>query len=80
MAGMRIPIECRAAFELGRILFLSPFSEAPKRVTKDSAHRRNEVVAALADEVYIPYITPGGRTAYLVEMLNRWHVPVIPAP
>ena len=77
MARMRIPTECRAAFESGRILFLSPFSEAPRRITRDSALRRNEVVAALADEVYIPHITPGGQTAHLVEMLNRWKVPVI---
>ncbi|MGH8532579.1 MAG: DNA-processing protein DprA [Gammaproteobacteria bacterium] len=32
--GMRIPPECRAAFEAGRLLFLSRFTEQPKRVTK----------------------------------------------
>lgn len=51
--GMRIPAECRAAFRGGRVLFLSPFTESPKRVTKDSARRRNEIVAALADEAFI---------------------------
>ena len=60
--GMRIPRECRAAFEAGRLLFLSPFNERPRRVTQGSALRRNEVVTALADEVFIAHITPGGRT------------------
>jgi len=33
--AMRIPTECRAAFAAGRVLFLSPFSHKPKRVTRD---------------------------------------------
>lgn len=53
---MRIPTECRTAFDAGRVLFLSPFTKQPKRVTKDSALRRNEVVAALADEAYIAHM------------------------
>ncbi len=75
--GMRIPPECRAAFEAGRLLFLSAFVQQPKRVTKESALRRNEVVAALADEVFIAHITPGGRTEDLARMLKRWRVPVL---
>ncbi|MEW6187298.1 MAG: hypothetical protein AB1585_16315 [Thermodesulfobacteriota bacterium] len=35
--GMRIPIECRPAFDAGRILCLSPFTEKPRRVDRDSA-------------------------------------------
>lgn len=74
---MRIPPECRAAFEAGRLLFLSPFAEQPKRVTKKSTLRRNELVAALADEVFIPYITPGGQTEDLARMLKGWRLPVL---
>ena len=74
---MRIPPECRAAFEAGRLLFLSPFTEQPKRVTKESALRRTELVAALADEVFIPHITPGGQTENLAQMLKGWRVPVL---
>lgn len=72
--GMRIPTECRAAFEAGRLLFLSPFTERPRRVTQGSALRRNEVVAALADEGFIAHITPGGRTERMAELLRRWGV------
>jgi predicted Rossmann fold nucleotide-binding protein DprA/Smf involved in DNA uptake len=78
--GMRIPTECRAAFEAGRLLFLSPFAKQPKRVTKESATRRNEVVAALADEVFIAHITPGGQTERMADVLKRWHVPIVSAP
>jgi hypothetical protein len=76
--GMRIPPECRAAFEAGRLLFLSPFTEQPRRVTQGAALRRNEVVAALADEVFIAHITPGGRTERMAEMLRGWGVRSIP--
>jgi len=75
--AMRIPSECRAAFDAGRVLFLSPFTKQPKRVTKDSALRRNEVVAALADAFYIAHVSPGGQTERISEMLKRWGVPVL---
>ena len=78
-AGMRIPSACRAAFDAGRVLFLSPFAESPKRVTKASAARRNEVVAALADAVFLAHVAPGGQTAGMAELLKRWGVPVLPA-
>jgi len=77
IAAMRIPAECRAAFDAGRLLFLSPFIESPKRVTKDSALRRNEVVAALADDVFIAHIAPGGQTDRMADMLKRWGVPLV---
>ncbi len=75
--SMRIPVECRAAFEAGRILFLSPFSKQTRRVTKESALRRNEVVAALADEAYVAHITTGGKMDRIAEMLKRWQVPFL---
>jgi predicted Rossmann fold nucleotide-binding protein DprA/Smf involved in DNA uptake len=76
---MRIPTECRVAFDSGRVLFLSPFTNQPTRTTKDSALRRNEFVAALADEAFIAHITPAGQTAHIAEMLRRWRVPLVSA-
>lgn len=75
--AMRMPTDCHAAFVAGRLLFISPFTKQPKRVTKESALRRNEIVAALADEVFIAHITLGGQTEKMAEMLKRWRVPVI---
>jgi predicted Rossmann fold nucleotide-binding protein DprA/Smf involved in DNA uptake len=72
--GMRIPPECRPAFDAGRILFLSPFVQSPRRVSSESALRRNEVIAALADAVFIAHITPGGKTERIAEMLRQWGV------
>ena len=74
--AMRIPTECRAAFDAGRVLFLSPFIKLPTRVTKESAIRRNEIVAALADDAYIAHISTGGQTARIAEILAGWQVPI----
>ena len=75
--SMRIPADCRAAFEAGRILFLSPFSIHPKRVTKESALRRNEVIAALADAAYLAHIDIGGKTDQIARKLAEWKVPLV---
>lgn len=74
--SMRIPAACRAAFNAGRVLFLSPFTKQPRRVTKESALRRNEVVAALADEAYVAHVAEGGQTEAIMGMLKRWRVPI----
>jgi predicted Rossmann fold nucleotide-binding protein DprA/Smf involved in DNA uptake len=72
---MRIPKEVREAFNTGRVLLLSPFRGQPERITKESALRRNEVVAALADEAYIAHVERGGGTARIAQMLDAWSVP-----
>lgn len=74
---MRIPTECRPAFEAGRLLFLSRFIGEPRRVTRESALRRNELVAALADDACIAYAAPGGYTERIVERLKSWSVPLL---
>jgi predicted Rossmann fold nucleotide-binding protein DprA/Smf involved in DNA uptake len=74
---MRIPTECRAAFDAGRILFLSPFISEPGRITRESALHRNEVVAALADQAFIPHAAPGGETARIQELLALWGTHII---
>ena len=75
MDTMRVPGHCREAFDAGRVLFLSPFLDTPKRVTKDSAILRNRLVAALADEAYVAHVEPGGQTEQIVELLTGWVVP-----
>jgi len=57
------------------VLFLSPFTGQPNRITKESAMRRNEVVAALADNAYVAHVSPGGGTARIAQMLEEWNVP-----
>jgi predicted Rossmann fold nucleotide-binding protein DprA/Smf involved in DNA uptake len=73
--AMRIPPDCRTAFDAGRVLYLSPFAKEPRRGTKESAVRRNEFVAALADNAYAAHAAPGGQTARTIELLRGWAVP-----
>ena len=71
----RIPPEWRTALTAGRLLLLSGFTSAEKRITTELATRRNTLAAALADEVYFAHITPGGKSEHLTHLLARWHVP-----
>lgn len=51
-----IPPEYKLAFDSERILFIT--NEKQKRVTKESAYRRNELVVSLSDELVTPIIYP----------------------
>lgn len=77
MHAMRIPIEYRPAFDAARVLFLSPFAGLVRRVTKESAAQRNEFVAALADNAFIPHVSLNGETERIVEMLTAWKVSIL---
>ena len=65
----RIPAEWQTPLAEGRLLILSGFTTAEKRVTTQLATRRNALVAALADEVCFAHITPGGQTELLTKGL-----------
>lgn len=54
-----------------RLLILSCFNEGERRVTAELATRRNEFVAALADEVWFAHIAPGGR---MEELAKRYSI------
>ena len=74
----RLPAQWAIAVAGGRMLILSPFTAKANRVTTDLARRRNEFVAAMADEVYIAHATPGGQLEQLAKRLETWNVPSIP--
>src|SRR5437667_4497784 len=46
----RVPLDCKKPLAAGRLLVLSAFAGTAKRVTTELASRRNEFVAAPADE------------------------------
>jgi predicted Rossmann fold nucleotide-binding protein DprA/Smf involved in DNA uptake len=71
----RIRPEWKGPLADGHLLLLSFFTEAEKRVTGNLAARRNEIVAALADEVFFAHTTPGGHLEKLATRLK-----VRPAP
>ena len=71
----RIPAEWQTPLADGRLLILSGFTAAEKRVTTELATRRNALVAALAEEVCFAHITPGGQSERLTHRLTEWRVP-----
>ena len=67
--NMRVPREWRPPISEGRLLLLSPFGRSQHRPTAALAAQRNDLVAVLATEIFIPYASPGGKT----ESLARQH-------
>ena len=57
----RIPPDWKKPLADGRLLTLSIFPNTESRITAGLAARRNELVAALADAVFVAHATPGGR-------------------
>ena len=58
----RIPTEFRRPLDEGRLLLVSTFDAKTKRATQETAAYRNQVVAALADKVFVAYAAPGSKT------------------
>jgi predicted Rossmann fold nucleotide-binding protein DprA/Smf involved in DNA uptake len=67
----RLAPELRAPVDAGRLLILSGFPASATRVTAEQAARRNELVAALADEIWFAHVTPGGQVARLTRSGKR---------
>jgi predicted Rossmann fold nucleotide-binding protein DprA/Smf involved in DNA uptake len=51
-----------------RLLILSPFADSQRHVTRDLAHRRNLLIAALADSLFVPHAIRGGDTEAVARM------------
>jgi len=66
IAGMRLPKGWRTGIDQERLLLVSPFPEAVRRPTADTADSRNRLVIALATKVFVIHASPGGRTEALV--------------
>ncbi|MGH9326721.1 MAG: DNA-processing protein DprA [Terriglobia bacterium] len=65
LSNSRLPREWQKAINAGRLLLLSPFREKDKRATAALAAERNRFVAAISDEMLIPYAAPGSKTEAL---------------
>lgn len=75
--NMRIPQEWRPAIRTGRLLILSSFNRTHRRATAALAAQRNDLLAVLATDVFIPYAAPGGRTEALARKLSAAGKPVV---
>ncbi|TGE27472.1 DNA-binding protein [Hymenobacter metallicola] len=59
--------------EAGRLLFITPFEPNESTVTQDTADIRNLLIADLADQFFIPYISPQGNLMRLLDTLQLQH-------
>jgi predicted Rossmann fold nucleotide-binding protein DprA/Smf involved in DNA uptake len=75
IARMRIPRKWKPALEDGRLMILSRFERSPRRVDTSSARRRNELVAALSDEILIIHAEPGGAIERISNLTKAWDIP-----
>ena len=74
---MHIPRAWRPALDEGRLLILSPFPETVRRPTAKIAAERNELVASLADRVFIAHAAVGGRTEALARRVASTGEPLL---
>ena len=74
LAKIRLPSEWQTALNCGRLLLLSRF-EKSRRADKETARRRNELVAALSDEVLIVHAESGGAVERISELVDHWRIP-----
>ncbi len=69
LSTSKLPLEWQKGIEECRVLLISPFGEAQKRVTAELASERNRFVAEISDDVLIPYAHPGSKTEALSKEL-----------
>ena len=73
----RLPKEYAEPISDRRLLMVSPFGERIKRARQDIARFRNEFVAALADQVFVAYAAPGGKTESFSKKVLGWGKPLL---
>ena len=69
---LRLPSAWKTLLNEGRLLILSCIPSGHDRATAELAARRNQFVAALADEVWFAHIAPGGQTEPLAKTIASW--------
>ena len=60
--NMRIARDWRPALDDGRLLVMSPFPPTARRPTAELAAQRNDLVADLAQRIFITHAAPGSKT------------------
>lgn len=67
----RPPSEFRKPIDEGRMILASPFDGRTKRATAESAMKRNEIIASLAEKVFVAYAAPGSKTETLCRAISK---------
>jgi len=74
--SMRIPLEYRKPIDESRLLIVSPFTERQRQPDTAMAERRNQVVGALAAQVFVSYAAPRSKTEKLCRRIVEWNKPL----
>ncbi len=69
LTKMRIPQPWQAAIEAGHLLLASPFPAWLQRADRQHAEIRNQMAAAMADEIVVVHCTP---SSHLAAQLHAW--------
>ena len=69
----KIEPELEKPLQEGRLLIISPFDKAVKRVTEQTAQTRNQLMLDLADQITLGYVSQGGQ---LIELLKGIEKPI----
>ncbi len=75
--NMRIPRDWRPALDDGRLLVLSRFPSTVRRPTAELAAQRNNLVADLAQRVFIAHAAPGSKTEAFARNLAATGKPLL---
>lgn len=75
--NMRIPRDWCSALDDGRLLVLSPFPATVRRPTAELAAQRNDLVADLAQRVFIAHAAPGSKTETFARKLAESSKPIL---
>ena len=75
--NMRIPRGWRPALDEGRLLVLSRFPVTVRRPTAELAAQRNDLVAELAQRVFIAHAAPGSKTEAFARKLAESGKPLL---
>jgi predicted Rossmann fold nucleotide-binding protein DprA/Smf involved in DNA uptake len=74
--SMRIPLEYRKPLDEARLLIVSPFTENQRQPDTAMAERRNQLVGALAAQVFVSYADPRSKTENLCRRFVEWNKPL----
>lgn len=67
----RIEPKIKAEVDKGRLLIIAPFPKEVKRVTKETAYKRNQTIIELADEITVGYMQKGGSIEKLLSTVTN---------
>jgi predicted Rossmann fold nucleotide-binding protein DprA/Smf involved in DNA uptake len=65
----RLEPELSQALAKNRLLLITPFDSSVTRVTQETANRRNDFMAELADEIFVAYAQPNGN---VYQLIMKW--------